>query len=267
MNSLLFNIAFAFYVVGLFHSSVAFLFKRDVFFRVALAAVVIGFLFHTGFLLLVGFESAFYPAGLRESLAFLAWTVSLCFLIAYWRYRQIQALGFFLLPLVVVLMLGTVFVKASPIPDILRSFWVYAHATFMILAHGLLLVALVAGLLYRLEERELKNKKPRRFYDRLPPLEVLDNLFQVSLLIGFGFMTLGLLTGILFAEREWAANWYEDPNSLVSLITWGIYLLLVYMRLSAGWRGRKAVWISALGYLFILSAYVGATFLGGLHRF
>ncbi|GAB4108458.1 MAG: c-type cytochrome biogenesis protein CcsB [Acidobacteriota bacterium] len=267
MGGLLFNAAFGFYVVGLFHSGVAFLTRRDLFVRVAQISVALGFVFHTGFLIHRGFEKSFLPMiGLRESLAFFAWTVVLCFLIAQARYR-IRALGLFLLPLVAAFMLSTVFIKASPIPDMLRSSWVLMHSTFMFLAYGMFFVVFVAGALYLLQERELKGKRTRTFYHQLPSLNVLDDFFLKFLISGFLFMTLGLVAGMIWAEKEWVDGWAHDPKVISAMSTWSIYLALLYLRLTAGWRGRRAALISMVGFLCVLFTFFGVSFFGGQHRF
>lgn len=267
MSGLLFNAAFGFYIVGLFHSGVAFLSKRDIFLRIAILSVGLGFSFHTFFLVYRGFEKSFFPMiGMRESLAFFAWTVCLCFLIAHFRYR-IRALGLFLLPLVAAFMLSTVFIKASPIPDMLRSSWVYIHSTFLFLAYGMFFVTFNAGFLYLLQERELKSKKPKTFYYKLPGLGVLDDLFLKFLVSGFTFMTVGLVVGIIWAEREWLNGWFKDPKVIAAFATWIIYLLLIYLRLAIGWRGRKAALLSMIGFVSVLFTFLGVSFFGGQHSF
>ncbi|UCF35321.1 MAG: cytochrome c biogenesis protein CcsA, partial [Acidobacteriota bacterium] len=245
----------------------AFLTKKDLFLRIALISVGVGFGCHTGFLIIRGFEKAFFPSsGLRESLAFLAWTVCLCFLIAQARYR-IKALGLFLLPLVATLMLSTVFIKSSPIPDILRSSWFYLHTTSIFLAYAMFFVTFIAGILYLLQERELKSKKPKTFYYQLPSLKTIDDLFLKFLIAGFTFMTFGLIAGIIWAEKEWVQGWQKDPKVMSAMVTWAIYLLLIYLRASAGWRGRRAVLISLLGFASVVFTFLGVSFFGGQHSF
>lgn len=267
MGALLFNAAFGFYVVGICHSAVGFVSKKDVFFTVAIVSVTVGFFFHSLFLVFSAVEGSSVPmVGLRESLAFFAWTVSLCFLLSYYRYR-IQALSLFVLPLVTVLMLGTVFIKSSPIPDALRSTWVYLHSTMLFLAYGMFFVTFVAGLLYLFQESELKNKKPKTFYYHFPSLMVLDDLFSKFLMAGFVFMTLGLLAGIIWAEKDWVSGWYNDPKVIAAFATWGIYLILLYLRITAGWRGKRAAWMSTAGFISVLFTFLGSTYFGGQHIF
>jgi cytochrome c-type biogenesis protein CcsB len=267
MGGLLFNAAFGFYVVGLFHSGVAFLSRRDIFMKVANLSVGLAFAFHTAFLFYRGIEISFMPIiGLRESLAFFAWTVSLCFLIAHHRYR-IRGLGLFLLPLVAAFMLSTVFIQASPIPEFFRSSWVYVHGTLLFLAYGMFFVTFIAALLYLLQERALKQKKLTTLYRQLPALSVLDDLFLKFLGAGFAFMSAGLVVGIIMAEHDWVTGWHRDPKVISAVTTWGIYLALLYMRLAVGWRGRRTAFLSMIGFVSVLFTFLGVSSLGGQHNF
>ena len=80
-------------------------------------------------------------------------------------------------------------------------------------------------------------------------------------------MTLGLLAGVIWAEQDWVRGWQSDPKVIAALVTWGIYLALIYLRLTAGWRGKRAALISMIGFLSVLFTFLGARYLGGLHYF
>ena len=80
-------------------------------------------------------------------------------------------------------------------------------------------------------------------------------------------MTLGLLAGVIWAEQDWTQGWPSDPKVIAAFITWGIYLILIYLRLSMGWRGRRAAIISMIGFLSVLFTFLGTRYLGGLHSF
>jgi ABC-type transport system involved in cytochrome c biogenesis permease subunit len=98
-------------------------------------------------------------------------------------------------------------------------------------------------------------------------LVTLDDLFFKFLTFGFTFMTLGLLFGIVWAEQTWIDGWFKDPKVVAAMATWTIYLILIYLRASAGWRGRRAAWMSFCGFISVLFTYIGARFLGGQHTF
>jgi ABC-type transport system involved in cytochrome c biogenesis permease subunit len=80
-------------------------------------------------------------------------------------------------------------------------------------------------------------------------------------------MTLGLLAGVIWAEQDWVQGWQDDPKVIAALVTWAIYLLLIYLRLTAGWRGKRAAIISMVGILSVLFTFLGTRYLGGLHTF
>ena len=105
------------------------------------------------------------------------------------------------------------------------------------------------------------------FYYRLPSLELLDDLFYKFLVAGFGFMTLGILAGILWAEQKWTTGWQSDAKVIATMVTWAIYLALIFLRASAGWRGKRAALVNVAGFLSVLFTLVSARFLGGLHKF
>jgi cytochrome c-type biogenesis protein CcsB len=106
------------------------------------------------------------------------------------------------------------------------------------------------------------------FYHRLPSLDLLDRVNYRSLTIGFPLLTLGIITGALWAENAWGSYWQWDPKETWSLITWFIYAALVHARLTVGWRGRKAAWLSIVGFLAVLFTFLGVNLLlGGLHSY
>lgn len=268
MSTLLFNAAFAFYAVSLFHSILGFMSKRDLLLRIAFASQTIGFALHTIFIIALGIEFQRFPlTNLRESLIFFAWAVSLCFQITHLRYG-IKALGLFSLPLVTLFLLGTAFLKSHTPPDFLSSYWVYLHTTFLLLAYGMFFVTTVASVLYLFQQREIKSRNPKIFNSKLPSLLVMDEAFQKFLTWGFSFMTLGLLAGIIWAEREWLGGWQSDPKVISTVVTWLIYLALIFLRFSAGWRGKRAAIMSLVGFISVLFTFLGARmFFGGLHSF
>ena len=98
----------------------------------------------------------------------------------------------------------------------------------------------------------------------MPPLESIDDLAYKSLTIGFPFITLGIISGAFWASSVWGASWLLDPKIALSFATWLIYLLLLFARWSAGWRGRKAAYFAIIGFVAILVTW-GTN--SGLHSF
>ena len=129
----------------------------------------------------------------------------------------------------------------------LQSRWLYVHTTLAFLGDAFFVIAFAGGVLYLVQERQLKRRHPGAFYHRLPSLDLLDRVNYRSLTIGFPLLTLGIITGAIWAENAWGSYWQWDPKETWSLITWFIYAALVHARLTVGWRGRKAAWLSIVG--------------------
>jgi ABC-type uncharacterized transport system permease subunit len=110
----------------------------------------------------------------------------------------------------------------------------------VLLGYAALVMMAVSSLLYLIQERELKAKKPRKFYYRLPALGTLDDLISKSMAAGFVLITLAVIAGSTWAFIELKSAWIRDPKIAISFLTWLIYLAMVFLRTSAGWRGRKA---------------------------
>ncbi len=130
----------------------------------------------------------------------------------------------------------------------------------------MLFLSFVSSLLYLLLSRQLKRKQPSSWTSRMPALQEIDELGYKALLLGFPFMTIGLLAGSVVAEERFGASFVADPKVLLSLLMWAIYLLLLYTRWSAGWRGKKAAYLASIGFVVAVCAWA-ANYLSKLHRF
>ncbi len=258
--------AIALYALGLLLSIFGFFQKRPSFLKIALMMVACGFVFHTLFLVSLGIERRHFPiTNLSESLCFFAWCISLTFMIANYRYR-INALGAFTLPLVSLLTIFSqvIWEEGHVIPPLLRSGWVYFHSSVAFLAYAAFFLTFISGILYLIQEKELKAKRFRFLYFRLPSLNVCDELMHNSLFVGFISMSLTIITGAFWAQYAWGRFWAWDPKETAALITWGIYLILIYHRVSGQWRARRAAYISILGFASILFTF-GVNW--GLHAY
>jgi cytochrome c-type biogenesis protein CcsB len=217
-------------------------------------------------LILIGIERRHFPiTSLPESLCLFAWYISLTFIVANIRYRT-NVLGAFTLPLVSLL---TIFSQLfweenQSIPPGLRSGGVYFHSSVAFLAYAAFLLTFISGIMYLVQEKELKAKNFHFLYFRLPSLQVCDELLQRFLFVGFIAMSLTIISGSIWAQQAWGRFWSWDPKETASLITWAIYLILLNYRLSAKWCGRRAAYISILGFASTLFTF-GVNW--GLHTY
>lgn len=234
------------------------------------ALVLVGFLTHTLAIVLRAQEVGHLPlTSLHEAMTFFSWTITLVFLISRFKYR-IDFLGAFVVPLAFIT-LGYAAVLPSevrPILPVLKSSWLAIHVTLAVLGNAAFAVTFGAGIMYLIQERQLKRKKPGAFYYRLPSLEVLDELGYRALAIGFPIQTLGIITGSLWAAYAFGSYWRWDPKETWTLITWFIYAVLLHGRLAVGWRGRRAAVLYIVGFCTVMFTFVGLSLLTeGYHSF
>ncbi len=251
------SITTALYTLGLLHSFFGFFRKRQIFVKIALGMVAAGFLCHTVSLILISLDRHHFPiTNLPESLSFFAWCISLSFIAANFRYR-INALGAFILPLVSALTMVSqiIWEENHSIPPLLKSGWVYFHSSVAFLAYAAFFFTFVSGILYLIQEKELKSKKFRFLYFRLPSLQVCDELLRRFLYVGFIAMSLTIISGAFWAQHSWGRFWSWDPKETASLITWGIYFVLINYHLSSKWRGKRAAHISIIGFISTLFTF------------
>jgi len=260
------RIALVLYSLGLLHAILTVVGRREKLFRVALGAISLGVVFHLVALVEDGLAVGHFPTtNLRESASLLAFLLAGAFLLVYWRYR-FQSLSVLLFPLVFVLTLPAALDRSTDTWEmpILRTAWLYLHVSLIVIGFAAFFLTFAAGVMYIIQERELKSKRPRSFYYRLPPLEAIDDLAYKSLSIGFPFITLGIVSGALWASSVWGPYWPTDPKIAWSFATWVIYLLLLCARWIVGWRGRKAAYFAIVGFVAILVTW-GTN--SGMHSF
>jgi len=268
MHVVLLRVALGLYFVGFLHAVLTALNRKQTFFRPALWAVIAGFICHAGSIVLRAVDVEYLPLTQRyEAFSFFAALAALGFLVAYRIYR-IATLSVFAFPLIFIMtfIANLYYDPSRSIPPVLRSNWIYIHTPLVFLGYAALFIAFAAAILYLLQERELKSKRPTRFHNRLPSLEVCDELAYKSLAIGFPLITLGIISGALWAQSAWGA-WAGDLKVVLSFMIWFVYLLLIHYRLIAGWRGRKAAYLAIVGFIGVLITFLGANYLGGLHTF
>lgn len=270
MNLVFFYIAVVLYVLGILHYLFFLVTKRQGIASVATLATAVGFFSHTAAIILRGLEAGRAPfTNLFETLSFFSWAIILVHLLAVWRYR-LPILGTFMVPLSFIfislsLSLPKTIVDLMPA---LKSYWIWFHVSLCVLGYAAFALIFVVGVLYLLQERQLKSKHLGSLYFRLPSLEVLDEIGYRFLTYGFPLMTLGIITGAIWAEYAWGSYWNWDPKETWSLITWLIYAALLHSRLVAGWRGKKAAIISIIGFCVVIFTFLGVNLLlTGLHAY
>jgi len=272
MKPLLLSVLAA-YVVAAIHAILAFINKRRSIERLSLTALLIGFAMHTTSLVIDWAQDGHYPLfGLRETFSFLAWTLAATYGLLLFRYRSLVALGTLTLPLIALL----TFIATISQSDLTSgtslsgagSAWLFpVHTTLLLFAYASFFVVFAASLMYLMQERELKLKTFSGFFHRLPALSTVNEIATGAAGIGFTFLTLGLLSGMIWSSSRDGKLWHNDPKEIFAALTWLLYLGLILYRSTAKWRGRSAAWLGVVGFVLVLCTFFGARLMGGFHVF
>ena len=236
--------------------------------RVSYGFLLAGFLSHSLGLVLLMFQIRQMPVTtLPQTFSLFAWAIVGSYL-AFQLKFNIRILGTFVSPLAVIFMLLSSAIPSRAIPSsqLFKSFWLTSHVATMFIGMAIFALAFCAGIMYLLQERQIKNKSFGLLYRRLPSLEVLDSLNYVCLTFGFPLITIGLISGFVYAGAVWSSFWHWDPKEILSVITWVIYAVLLHERLAVGWRGRRAAIMAIIGFSIILVTFVGTSVILKVHH-
>ena len=233
-------------------------FQRKILLSVGYRLALLGFILQTLggvlHLLKVGYPFLLTSA---DSYLFSAWILSGLFLLICLKY-PFQLAGILFLPAILVLYTLAHFTTENYLGStgLLYSPWASIHIVLGFLAFSIFFLSFILGVLFLFQEFQLKNKKIFSFFDRLPSLDLLDQMHYKALSVGFGLLTLGMITGSAWAKSVKGVYFFDDPRQLWSIIAWLIYGLFFQFRFSAGWRGRRGVLLSLLGFAVILFTFL-----------
>jgi ABC-type uncharacterized transport system permease subunit len=206
------------------------------------------------------------PNTVHDVESLLALILMFFFMAIYARYRTLSP-GILIFPVVFLLTFGAAIGKQPPhfASPLLRNGWIFVHIALIFTGYAALLFSFAASLLYLLQERGIKSKQVG-LLTKLPALEVIDDIGYKSLLLGFPFMTFGLLAGAFIAASTFGPTFFRDPKVLLSTAMWAVYMVLLWTRWNAGWRGRRAAFLNMVVFLVALGAFA-ANYFSGVHGF
>ena len=130
---------------------------------------------------------------------------------------------------------------------------------------GLAACVVVYALVY--VYRRLDPQKKGRFLALFPDFRILDELNHQLIMFGFLFLSVGIITGAVWANSAWGRYWGWDPKETWSLITWFVYATLLHARMMRGWHGQRIAYFSIVGFVAVLFTYFGVNYLPGLHSY
>ncbi len=204
---------------------------------------------------------------LYESLIFFGWTTVAVYLYLEHKTKN-RVIGVFVTPFAFLAMAYASFStnqEIQPLIPALQSNWLTVHVITCFLGYAAFAIACGLGLMYLLRH---KIKEKEGVWAYLPDLKTLDELIYKTILFGFFWLTVGIITGAVWAEQAWGSYWSWDPKETWSLITWFVYATAIHARLMRGWSGTKIALFSIIGFVSVLFTYFGVNFLlSGLHSY
>jgi ABC-type uncharacterized transport system permease subunit len=236
------RVATGLYSIGLLHAILTVLRKRSGLFNVAMGAFYVGVVLHFVGIVQLGVATGTLPLNnVNETMSACGLLIALGYIFVYWRY-QFASISVCVFPLVFLMtQVGSMEFPVEGWSDPrVRSASLLLHILLVLLGYAGLALTAIASIFYLIRERQLKKKTTSRLFDRLPPLGTLDNLITVSMGFGFVFITLGVIVGSTWAFIEFGTAWIGQAKIAISLVTWFFYLAMIFLRMTAGWRGRKA---------------------------
>jgi len=278
-SSLLFNITTLAYLVSMV-LFFAFLASKNRSLGIAgSSAAYAGFVVQTAAIILRWKES--YDVGhghaplsnLYESVVFFSWTIILIFGILDFKYKY-RVIGAFVVPFALLGMAGAQLLlhkEIEPLVPALQSNWLLYHVITCFLGYAAFAVACGISVMYLIkvgQESAEGDSQAGGIIATFPRSRVLDDLNYRSIMIGFPLLTLGIITGAAWANYAWGTYWSWDPKETWSLIVWFIYAAFLHARITRGWVGKRAAWLSIIGFAATIFCYLGVNLvLSGLHSY
>ena len=207
-------------------------------------------------------------SNLYESLVFFALTAAVLYFYVERRTGK-REVGAFVGPVVFLAMAYAslspkISDKINPLIPALKSNWLISHVFTCFLGYAGFAVAFCTSIMYLLKPAA---EGGTGIFSRLPERDVLDDLGYRMIIFGFLFLSLGIITGSVWANSAWGTYWSWDPKETWSLITWIVYAILLHARMMRDWNGTRIAWVSIVGFVAVLITYFGVNYLPGLHSY
>jgi ABC-type transport system involved in cytochrome c biogenesis permease subunit len=246
----------------------------------ATTLLVAGALAHTFVIGMLTMEAGHVPiTGRTSAISTFVWLLALSYLYTEMTTNE-RAMGVFILPLLVALQaIPAMNPSIEERAPVLQGPMFSIHVSSLLVAYASFALACVIGITYLLLFKEIKAKHLGFFYARLPSLQVLDRMNQQAIVIGWIFLTAGLIAGVVFTAEVRAmpsaaldpriyAISLQDPKIFVALLCWAVYSFEVFAARRIGWGGRRTAYLSALGFSIVLLNFVPISyFLTQSHNF
>jgi cytochrome c-type biogenesis protein CcsB len=264
-------LAVIFYILAML-MSVWYAFYKDTRLKIAsLISIFVAVIFQTITIFMLYEELAIFPIfSLKYAVFMFAWAIAVGSILVSILFRETISVIGFSSPLIIVLLVVSFFLKGSTkeLSPIFNTDIFPIHVLFSIISYGLFALSFVSSIMYISQETWLKRKRIMWVTRWLPSLFILDDLAYKTLTIGLPLLTLGIITGALWANRVYGSYWNWDPKETWSLIVWFSYIFILHGRISLGWKGKKFAFASICCFLLVVFSFIGVNFIfKGYHSF
>lgn len=195
---------------------------------------------------------------LTGAFSLVAWVVVCLYLLTSLT-RPVANLGIVVAPLAAVTILLE-WLSPSQLPIAFSTRAQAVHIVVSILAYSLLCLAAVQSVMLLAQESKLRRKHPDKFVRALPPMQTMEEIMFQMIVLGFGLLTLTLISGVFFTEVLFGTPFQFTHHVVLAALGWVVYALLLVGRWRFGWRGRTAVRWTLGGFSLLVLAYFGSKF-------
>jgi ABC-type uncharacterized transport system permease subunit len=222
----------------------------------ALGLILVAIIGHSDAIMQMMRSKGPFSIGLLEAMSMLGWTLAvLACLISIDKQNRVLGSILLLSAAIGAAMTGT----GRSYAEATSGGWeLTAHILLSMAAAALLFAAAVTALLLVFLDRRLRTRRLADLPSALPPLDALEKIMFRLIAAGFGLLTLALLTGFVFVTNLFTQNLVQ--KTVLSLIAWLLFGVLLIGRLRFGWRGRSAVRWTLSGFAILAVAYFGVKF-------
>jgi len=251
----LFAIATFLYFLGMIKYLLYLALRNKILFILATVMIFSGFVFETVALAQRSMVTGHGPyTNIFEYCVFSGWIIFGVFLIAE-GYFRIKQLGAFMVPIGFALMLFSLPFSHSAGSDLpVTAYWLTLHRTMSFLGFGAFTLIFAAGLMYLIQERQLKSKHIGGWYHRLPSLDILDNVNRTGLIFGFPMLTIGVMAAGVWSSQNYGTIVELKLSNTLLLLGWSVYAVVSVGRFRFGWRGRRAATLGIAGFGIVAAA-------------
>lgn len=257
-----FDLSVFFTVLAFLHVTLFFFMGHERLVTITNLFAVLGLIFSSAqFIALRNLTQTSPFSSLSGLFLFLSLALLLAYILLFVKFRR-PSIGLFIFPVAILFtvgakLMGRVPAMANPHA---ASFWLYIHLPFTIIGTAFFMVSTFGGIMYFIQERQLKKKHFGIIFHRFPPLDTIDKLINTTLYIGFYTFTIGILSGIIWMMYASGRINIFSPKLVFAVITWIIYSSITFYKQFRGMSPKDTALSTIVGFISVIVTYFGVAF-------